>query len=115
MTGPGCGWSKISRVRAPYDNLDPAIKPLQSPESAVYIMDSLLGQVNKVELPTMSAQRRRAGADEVGRMKQSVTASSRVPPLRRGHGGRFPRTDTREEDSSGDFRPEVQVVTMKVR
>src|SRR5271157_1965342 len=115
MTGPGCGWSKISRVRAPYDNLDPAIKPLQSPESAVYIMDSLLGQVNKVELPTMSAQRRRAGADEVGRMKQSVTVSSRVPLLRRGHGGRFPRTDTREEDSSGDFRPEVQVVTMKVR
>src|SRR5271165_4709631 len=43
MTGPGCGWSKISRVRAPYDNLDPAVKPLQSPESAVYIMDSLLG------------------------------------------------------------------------
>src|SRR5271157_1664572 len=42
MTGPGCGWSKISRVRAPYDNLDPAVKPLQSPESAVYIMDSLL-------------------------------------------------------------------------
>src|SRR5271166_728564 len=44
MTGPGCGWSKISRVRAPYDNLDPAVKPLQSPESAVYIMDSLLGR-----------------------------------------------------------------------
>src|SRR5271165_5168394 len=43
MTGPGCGWSKISRVRAPYDNLDPAVKPLQSPESAVYIIDSLLG------------------------------------------------------------------------
>src|SRR5271165_4633274 len=43
MTGSGCGWSKISRVRAPYDNLDPAVKPLQSPESAVYIMDSLLG------------------------------------------------------------------------
>src|SRR5271157_4561215 len=43
MTGPGCGWSKISRVRAPYDNLGPAVKPLQSPESAVYIMDSLLG------------------------------------------------------------------------
>src|SRR5208337_1181939 len=42
MTGPGCGWSKISRVRAPYDNLGPAVKPLQSPESAVYIMDSLL-------------------------------------------------------------------------
>ena len=42
MTGSGCGWSKISRVRAPYDNLDPAVKPLQSPESAVYIMDSLL-------------------------------------------------------------------------
>src|SRR5271157_775084 len=42
MTGPGCGWSKISRVRAPYDNLDPAVKPLQSPESAVYIMNSLL-------------------------------------------------------------------------
>src|SRR5271157_2094551 len=45
MTGPGCGWSKISRVRAPYDNLGPAVKPLRSPESAVYIMDSLLGQV----------------------------------------------------------------------
>jgi hypothetical protein len=75
----------------------------------------LLGRVDKVELPTMSAQRRRAGADEVGRMKQSVTASSRVPPLRRGHGGRFPRTDTREEDSSGNFSLEVQVVTMKVR
>jgi len=42
MTGPGCGWSKISRVQAPYDNLGPAVKPLQSPESAVYIMDSLL-------------------------------------------------------------------------
>src|SRR5271157_2196920 len=45
MTGPGCGWSKISRVRAPYDNLDPAVKPLQSPESAVYIMDSLLASL----------------------------------------------------------------------
>ena len=28
---------------SPYDNLDPAAKPLQSPESAVSIMDSLLG------------------------------------------------------------------------
>jgi len=28
---------------SPYDNLGPAVKPLQSPESAVYIMDSLLG------------------------------------------------------------------------
>ena len=63
----------------------------------------------------MSAQRRRAGAEEIGRMKQSVTASSRVPPWRRGHGGRFPRTDTCEEDSSGNFRLEVQVVTIKVR
>jgi hypothetical protein len=63
----------------------------------------------------MSAHRRRAGGDEVGRMKQSVTASSRVPPLRRGQGGRFPRTDTPEEDSSGNFSLEVQVVTMKVR
>src|SRR5271166_6636911 len=45
MTGPGCGWSKISRVRAPYDNLGPAVKPLQSPESAVCIMDSLLAQI----------------------------------------------------------------------
>ena len=35
---------RVSRVRAPYDNLDPAVKPLQSPESAVYIMDSLLGR-----------------------------------------------------------------------
>src|SRR5271157_1692666 len=51
MTGPGCGWSKISRVRAPYDNLDPAVKPLQSPESAVYIMDSLLGGVNTLQRP----------------------------------------------------------------
>ena len=62
----------------------------------------------------MSAQLWRARADEVGWMKQSVTASSRVPPLRRGHGGRFPRTDTREEDSSGNFSLEVQVVTMKL-
>src|SRR5271167_2146002 len=120
----GAGWvHDRSHVRmgedpsssSPYGKIAQATKLSRSSESAVGFIDSLLGQVNKVELPTMSAQRRRAGAEEVGRMKQSVTASSRVPPLRRGHGGRFPRTDTREEDSSRDFRPEVQVVTMKVR
>src|SRR5208283_4140082 len=57
MTGPGCGWSKISRVRAPYDNLGPAVKPLQSPESAVYIMDSLLDTRADAKRATESTSR----------------------------------------------------------
>ena len=44
-----------------------------------------------------------------------MTAPLRVPRCVEAMADDFPRTDTPEEDSSGNFSLEVQVVTMKVR
>src|SRR5271157_3013567 len=88
MTGPGCGWSKISRVRAPYDNLDPAVKPLQSPESAVYIMDSLLGLTGCAEdnEAAINEQAAKTRADSIPADKVSPPFSSQAEWAKRNAG-----------------------------